>query len=84
MIAPNRMHLLSLPAPSTARRERHPEHGADGGTRPARARVLLPRRLALAAALIPLLAACGRKASPEPPPGTPKDAFPKPYPPKGS
>ncbi|HKF74218.1 MAG TPA: lipoprotein [Stellaceae bacterium] len=44
----------------------------------------MPRRLALAGALTALLAACGRKASPEPPPGTPKDAFPKSYPPKGT
>jgi len=44
----------------------------------------MPRRLALAGALAALVAACGRKANPEPPPGTPKDAFPKTYPPKGS
>ena len=48
---------------------------------------MMPRRLALAGALAALLAplaACGRKAEPEPPEGTPKGAFPKPYPPKGS
>jgi predicted small lipoprotein YifL len=45
------------------------------------------RRLALAgaiAALLAPLAACGRKANPEPPPGVPKDAFPRNYPPKGT
>ncbi|HLJ20203.1 MAG TPA: lipoprotein [Stellaceae bacterium] len=71
------MHLVSAPAAL-------PEHGADGRPRPARARAILPRRLLLGAALAVSLAACGRKASPEPPPGTPKDAFPKQYPPKGS
>jgi len=49
---------------------------------------MMPRRVALAGALVALvapLAACGRKAQPEPPPGTPKDAFPKTYPnPKGT
>lgn len=48
---------------------------------------MMPRRLALAAALTALLAplaACGRKAAPEPPPGTPKEVYPKHYPPPGS
>ena len=48
---------------------------------------MMPRRLALAGALAALmvpLAACGRKSLPEPPEGTPKDAFPKSYPPKGT
>jgi hypothetical protein len=47
----------------------------------------MPRRLAFAGMLVAFLsplAACGRKAAPEPPPGVPKDAFPKSYPPKGS
>jgi predicted small lipoprotein YifL len=47
----------------------------------------MPRRLALLgafAALLAPLAACGRKAQPEPPEGTPKDAFPKRYPPPGT
>lgn len=74
--------MLSAPA---ARPARHlAEHGADGRARPAPERVLLPRRLALAAALGLLLSACGRKASPEPPTGTPKNTYPKTYPPKGS
>jgi hypothetical protein len=82
MIAPlNRMHLLSAPAHPQRRR---PEHGAAGDARPGQAQGIVPRRLALAGALAALLAACGRKANPEPPPGTPKDAFPKSYPPKGS
>ena len=48
---------------------------------------MMPRRLTLAGALAVLLAplaACGRKASPEPPPDTPKGAFPKHYPPPGT
>jgi predicted small lipoprotein YifL len=47
----------------------------------------MPRRLALMGALAALLAplaACGRKAAPEPPEGVPKDAFPKHYPPPGT
>jgi predicted small lipoprotein YifL len=47
----------------------------------------MPRRLALAGVLVAVaaaLAACGRKANPEPPEGIPKDAFPKNYPPKGT
>jgi hypothetical protein len=66
---------------------RLPEHGADAAARPVEARATVPRRLALAGALAALmvpLAACGRKAQPEPPEGAPKDAFPKPYPPKGT
>jgi hypothetical protein len=64
-----------------------PEHGAGALGRPGNPRAMMPRRLALAAALTALLAplaACGRKAAPEPPPGTPKDAFPKHYPPPGT
>jgi hypothetical protein len=76
------MHLVSAPA-ALATRHRA-EHGADGGARPGQARAILPRRWAIGAALAGLLAACGRKANPEPPEGTPKDAFPKSYPPKGS
>lgn len=48
---------------------------------------MMPRRLTLAGALAVLLAplaACGRKSSPEPPPDTPKGAFPKHYPPLGT
>jgi putative lipoprotein len=76
------MHLLSALA---AHPSRHgAEDGVDDRARPAPERVRLPRRLALAAALGALLAACGRKSNPEPPPGTPKDAFPKKYPPQGS
>jgi putative lipoprotein len=71
------MHLVSAPTVLA-------EHGADGRARPGQARGLLPRRLALAGAVTALLAACGRKSNPEPPPGIPKDAFPKQYPPKGS
>jgi predicted small lipoprotein YifL len=76
------MHMLSTPATLDARLGA--EHGVDDRARPAPARVRLPRRLALAGALAALLAACGRKGNPEPPPGIPKDAFPKQYPPKGS
>jgi hypothetical protein len=79
------MHPLSAPGRSVAQGTRPlSEHGADAGARPALERAALPRRLALAGALTALLAACGRKANPEPPHGTPKDAFPKSYPPKGS
>ncbi|HEV3177517.1 MAG TPA: hypothetical protein VGZ72_16105 [Stellaceae bacterium] len=90
---PNRMHMLTTPAQPAAHlvgREpisRLREHGADGAARPGQPRAVMPRRLALAAALAALvvpLAACGRKASPDPPPGVPKDAFPKSYPPKGT
>lgn len=48
---------------------------------------MVPRRLALVGALAALmapLAACGRKANPEPADGVPKDAFPKTYPSKGT
>jgi predicted small lipoprotein YifL len=79
------MHLLSTsghrPLPRLA------EHGADGFGRPGQACAGLARRLALAgllAALLSPLAACGRKAALEAPPGVPKDAFPKHYPPKDS
>jgi len=78
------MHLLSAPTLIPAHPERQAEHGPDAPTRPAQARAVMPRRLALVGALTVLLAACGRKANPEPPPGTPKEAFPKSYPPKGS
>jgi putative lipoprotein len=76
------MHMLSAPAALEARLPA--EHGVDDRARPAPARVRLPRRLALAGALALVVAACGRKGSPEPPPGIPKEAFPKQYPPKGS
>jgi predicted small lipoprotein YifL len=45
----------------------------------------MARRLVLAGllgSLLSPLAACGRKSALEPPPGVPKDAFPKSYPPK--
>jgi len=70
------MHPLSAPSLR--------EDGLGGAARPGEARGRLPRRRVLTAALGLLLAACGRKAQPEPPAGTPKDAFPKSYPPKGT
>jgi len=78
------MHMLFTPPPLSARL---PQHGPDATARPGQARATMPRRLALAGVLAALLAplgACGRKANPEPPPGTPKDAYPKTYPPKGT
>jgi hypothetical protein len=87
------MHIRSQPtqsgAPPVGYRPslRLPEHGASAAARPVEARAMMPRRLTLAGALAVLLAplaACGRKASPEPPPDTPKDAFPKHYPPPGT
>jgi Prokaryotic lipoprotein-attachment site len=79
------MHLFSAPGPSVTHDARRlSEDGAAAGSRPVVAPVQLPRRLAIAGALTLLLAACGRKANPDPPEGTPKGAFPKSYPPKGS
>ena len=85
--------MISPPIQAGARPVGHqpslrlPEHGASAAARPVRERATMPRRLALLGALAALLAplaACGRKAQPEPPEGTPKDAFPKRYPPPGT
>jgi hypothetical protein len=90
---PSRMHMISLPIEAGARPTgeqpslRLGEHGASASARPVRERAPMPRRLALLGALAALLAplaACGRKAAPEPPEGAPKDAFPKRYPPPGT